>query len=351
MALRIDESQTHLKGFTDYYEAKIRPELRDQEDRRRRAVRQFWLVLLLTSPPMIWWAHEFIVQVIDRMDHWVGTPLVPTLMMKVIGFINGLIDPEAGMIPNYIEMIAFLAVVSGIVWVAMRSYESLQEDVKSFLVSKICRFFGLHYRSRPRGPSPGLFSACSLLPSYDRFDLEDGFRGTHDGVDLAMAEVNLEQDAGKDGYESIYRGILVSLDFHKPFKGRTVILRELGFFGNKIKQVFDVDGERVHLESPDFERQFAVYSEDQVEARYLLTPSFQERATALARLFGRGRLEMAFNDQSLLIAVRVRRDWFEAGGMLITEVDNGKRVQRMVEQIGIVFDIIDTLNLALETRV
>ena len=60
---------------------------------------------------------------------------------------------------------------------------------------------------------------------------------------------------------------------------------------------------------------------------------------------------MAFNDQSLLIAVRVRRDWFEAGGMLITEVDNGKRVQRMVEQIGIVFDIIDTLNLALETRV
>lgn len=351
MALRIDESQAHLKGFTDYYEAKIRPELRSQEDRRRRAVRQFWMVILLTSPPMIWWAYEFVSQVVDRMDHWIGTPLVPTSFMKVIGFINGLIDPEAGMIPNYIEMIAFLAVVSGIVWVAMSSYECLQEDVKSFLISKVCRFFGLHYQSRPRGPSPSLFRACTLLPKYDRFDLEDGFRGSHDGVDLAMAEVNLEQDAGKDGYETIYRGILISLDFLKPFTGRTFVLKELGFIGNKIKQVVDVNGERMHLESPDFERHFAVYSDDQVEARYLLTPSFQERATALARLFGRGRLEMAFDNQSILIAVRVRRDWFEAGGMLITEVDDGKRVRRMVEQIGIVYDIIDTLNLALETRV
>jgi hypothetical protein len=37
-------------------------------------------------------------------------------------------------------------------------------------------------------------------------------------------------------------------------------------------------------------------------------------------------MEMAFDDQSLLIAVSVQRDWFEAGGWLIVEVDNSKRV-------------------------
>ena len=59
-------------------------------------------------------------------------------------------------------------------------------------------------------------------------------------------------------------------DFHKDFKGKTTILRDRLFklrFGES----------RVKMENPDFENTFDVYSTDQVEARYLITPFMMER--------------------------------------------------------------------------
>mgnify|MGYP003623929001 len=39
------------------------------------------------------------------------------------------------------------------------------------------------------------------------------------------------------------------------------------------------------MENPDFEKQFAVYSTDVVEARYLIRPKFQERLLLLCEHF------------------------------------------------------------------
>jgi hypothetical protein len=44
--------------------------------------------------------------------------------------------------------------------------------------------------------------------------------------------------------------------------------------------------EPVRLENPEFERRFEVYSDDQIEARALLTPAFMDRFTALAASSG-----------------------------------------------------------------
>ena len=44
--------------------------------------------------------------------------------------------------------------------------------------------------------------------------------------------------------------------------------------GNFFQKMNFSDGSLVKLENPDFEKLFSVYSHDQIEARYILTPLF-----------------------------------------------------------------------------
>jgi hypothetical protein len=60
---------------------------------------------------------------------------------------------------------------------------------------------------------------------------------------------------------------------------------QLNFF-NKLFSSFANNLEKVKLESIDFENRFIVYSNDQVEARYILTPSFMERLVKLEKMMG-----------------------------------------------------------------
>ena len=65
------------------------------------------------------------------------------------------------------------------------------------------------------------------------------------------------------------KGFFFIADFQKDFQGHTTILRNSLF---KLSS----SGSRVKLENPDFEKTFDVYSTDQIEARYLLSPSRSE---------------------------------------------------------------------------
>ncbi len=64
-------------------------------------------------------------------------------------------------------------------------------------------------------------------------------------------------------------------------------------------------------ENPDFEKTFDVYSTDQIEARYLLSPSMMERLFALDREFNKN-ITISFRDSNILIAIPESRNHFEA---------------------------------------
>ena len=79
-------------------------------------------------------------------------------------------------------------------------------------------------------------------------------------------------------------------DLGRSFPGNTTVYRN-----RWIKLRFGFP--RVKLESPDFEKQFDVYGNDPVEARYLLTPLLMERILQLDQRFGEG-LTMSFRTTS-----------------------------------------------------
>jgi hypothetical protein len=353
MAPDSDEDRPHLRGFAEFYQAEISPSLGAEEARRRRAVLRFWAIIAAASPGLIYWVYDYFAWLAERtLVEYDSGPLNSPLLeiVAVVGnLFTQLADPEDRM-PGHWEGLLFLGVVFAVVWLAMRSYEALQRDVKAFLVERVCAFFGLDYDPRPTEARLAEFRACGLVPNFDAADLEDGFRGRHQGVALSMAEAVLRTKNSKGESRRVFSGVVIVMDFPKRFQGRTVVLRDRGLVRNRLTGMFRPD-QRVRVEDPGFEKLFEVYAEDQVEARYLLTPTFQERAAALCRLVGAGSLQMAFDENVLLLCVRTSRNWFEAGGMMITQVDHWGRVRRMGEQIGIVFDIVDTLELILRTRI
>lgn len=142
----------------------------------------------------------------------------------------------------------------------------------------------------------GEFNNSGLFIAPDRYSGKDYFCGVHGRTELRFSLVHAEEryetttsDTDSDGttttrteehWRDIFKGLFFAADFNKHFSGRTLVRAGKaglfsGLFGNLVK-----------LEDPRFNERFRVYSTDQVEARYLLTPRLMERLMDLRGTLG-----------------------------------------------------------------
>ncbi len=153
-----------------------------------------------------------------------------------------------------------------------------------------------------------------------------------------------------DRSQIIFRGLVVKLDFNKNFSGHTVVVPENegklfgGLFGDATTRK---QKEIVRLENPDFEHQFTVYSTNDQEARYLMTPKLMELVMEAQALLG-GPLRLCFSSNSLFVAVPQDRDRFEVA-LFGSAVTPESALGDLVEVVNLAERLVDTLDL--ETRI
>ena len=87
-------------------------------------------------------------------------------------------------------------------------------------------------------------------------------------------------------------------------------------------------------------RLFSSATNDQVEARFLLTPDLMQRLINLEKVFHGSKLRCAFQDGELLIALE-GGDLFEPGS-LFTPLDNPERVRELLDDFAAIFNLIDS---------
>jgi hypothetical protein len=225
-----------------------------------------------------------------------------------------------------------------------------QKDMKQKLVNRLCGFFGLEFHMVPtRDPIPEL-RRLGLVPSHNRDGREDQVCGTYAGVTLEMTDLHLREvsGSGKDKRDvTVYRGPAFKFSFPKRFDGTTLIKADGSLIGNWLNSFGMGDKQRVRLEDPEFEKQFEVYGTDQVEARYLLTPAFMQHMITLRQSLG-DRMQAAFAGESLYIVANNNQDRFEVSGYSGSAIN--AQLDKFVDDIGILFRIIETLNLQSTTR-
>lgn len=221
-----------------------------------------------------------------------------------------------------------------------------QRTIKSIIFPAILRYFGEHYTFTER-PS---FRAEELRPSYliphfDEEKHEDEITGAYKGVAIHIIESELidvrRNDKGKRRV-TLFKGLFILFSVHKSFQGMTVIRRDSGRLGN----IFSKPGhlERVRLEDPQFESTFEVYSNDQIEARYLLTTSFMERLLKLEQVFHGNSIEASFYDNKLLLKIATRKDWFRSSSVFSPATFHTD-METVLTEMQTLFQIIGILKL------
>ena len=218
-----------------------------------------------------------------------------------------------------------------------------KKDIITTLLTSLCKDSSFQPEkgiSKTAFMSSGLFSTTP-----DRYHSEDMITGQLEKTAFVCSEVHAEEkhvtvESKGHRHESwvdIFRGFFFIADFHKDFKGQTIIYRNAW-----IKLNFN--NRRVKLENPDFEKSFDVYSTDQVEARYLLTPGMMEKLLMLDRKFP-GKITVSFYNSNIIIAIPDRTDHFETS-IWRSQLHNNSLKQEY-DTLSALTGIVNDLNLNL----
>lgn len=199
-------------------------------------------------------------------------------------------------------------------------------DFKRTVVSRIAEFVDPAIVYDPGRSIPEETFRRSLLfenKNYNRFAGEDYFRGAVGRTRFEFSELKVEDVRqtrdGETRYE-VFGGIFFVAGFNKKFKGFTMAVPDFaeanfGWVGTALQNMnFTRPGQAVRLEDAEFERLYAVYASDQVEARYILSPALMQRLVELRR---KHDVDLYFScaDEHVHIALLTRRKHFEMPGL------------------------------------
>lgn len=172
--------------------------------------------------------------------------------------------------------------------------ESNRLSLKRKCMSKLLRVFGnikwynnCEVIKTDEIRKTGLFKVIA-----DRFT-DDEFVGDYHGVKFRMIETkfSINRLIG-------FTGIILAFEANKSFESHTIIVSKLAPDRHHSFKL-----EPVTLEDPKFCRDYNVYSSDQTEARYLITPSFMERFRKLKVAFKTTDIACAFLKNKVIFAL------------------------------------------------
>lgn len=132
---------------------------------------------------------------------------------------------------------------------------------------------------------------------------------------------------------------MIKLDMNKSFTGNTVIRPDTLKHASPAANL-----KHTTLEDVVFEKKFDVFTDDEVEARYLITPSFMERLNNMKTAFSADRVSCAFYDKYLLVGLHTSKDLFSICS-LKEPVNDGKQFFTMFEEILSIIKLIDHFKL------
>jgi hypothetical protein len=180
----------------------------------------------------------------------------------------------------------------------------------------------------------------------------DQISGFHNGVPFIMCELWVSYKGNfteeKEAADGVFAGQFFVARFNKRFTSTVYVKPRLGFknswSNNNINDYTQPAGEKVRLEDPEFMDMFDVYSDDQIDARYILTPSLMERIKELA-MRTKGQYHIAFHNNKITVLNNNQSSNFGVGYFESLTKDGNKLFIDFFNNIIDEFAIIDDLKL------
>lgn len=252
---------------------------------------------------------------------------------------------------NPLILMALVALVIGvtvlkITLISIRYQERYRQAFKEFIVREIVKFIDPSWSYSPNASIPkSLYKDSGLfLTAEDSYKGDDLVGGIISKTDFQFSEVHTQHRQWRQtpkglAYEEsdVFHGFFFHADFNKFIHSKTyVIAREAPTRSHPPP---------VELENPVFNAQFATYSDDQIEARYILTPkimdqilnlkeymgvplsfSFLGNRLYLAAHFGRNLLELSLGEELRFDRIKQYHDLIQLAVVIVSEMDLNNRI-------------------------
>jgi hypothetical protein len=257
--------------------------------------------------------------------------------------------------PVFIIGIIAAIVVGGIVGsIGSRAYAG---NFKAAVITPLVKFVdeALAYIPESCIQEDEFISSRMFSQKPDRYEGDDLVTGKLGVTQVAFSEVYAAykttthtKNGTQTHWHTIFKGLLFVADFNKDFRGTTVISPDvaeqlLGKWGQKLQGLtFLSDLKLVKLEDPEFEREFVVYSQDQVEARYILSTSLMQRIVQFKRRTDKD-ISLSFVGSRVYVAVPHAEDMFEP--RLFRTLLDFEAVREYFEDLNIGVEVVEDLNL------
>lgn len=271
---------------------------------------------------------------------------IATIAIAIVAIPVGLAHPDQWRTVGYGAVI-----LAGIV--VGNARREVAKSYKGLVVRRVVKALGenLTYRAESSLTEKAFLGMELFADTPTSFTSEDEIGGRKNNVSYSVHEVRATRREQKRTVV-VFGGLMIRLDFNKNFRGRTSVVPngEAVATGSLLGRLLSAAGRpskaAVRLENPDFERTFDVYSTDDQEARYLLTPKLMELVLAANAAQSQGTLRLAFVDNSLYVAIPMKCDYFEAS--LSQTVTPESAVGDLAEVIAFAERLVDEFEL--ETR-
>jgi len=304
------------KNFKEFYDIKLVPDLQELDKERKQ---------------------------VDRKVIIIG--IIAVIIIIIIGRFRG----------NGTTYFQILAGIVAFIVISAVS-KNYRQNFKSKIISKIAGFVDESLVYTPEGmvPKEEFVNSAIFRKHCNEFRGEDHFHGKMGKTAIEFSEIVAKNvtttgtgSKRKEHRKTLFKGIFFVADFNKHFKTHTIVLPDtaekmLGKFGQNLQAMSGSRGELIRLEDPEFEKEFCVYADDQVEARYILSSSLMKRIVDFKRKWDT-KVYLSFRDSKIYIAIKMNKNLFET--RLFKSIVDYNFIEENIQFLILITDIVNDLNL------
>ncbi len=291
-----------------------------------------------------------------KILNWFIGGFVVAIVSAIWNIINNVNSDLGGLVGGLFLCVIFPIVAA---WQIDKNY---REFFSTMLIPELIKRFNMQHDvelqySILSGISQSTFESCGLFRHPNKYKSTELLNGKIGKTQFQCASV-LAQEVRQNIYGhnrkdtvTIFSGLFFIADSNKNFNGTTFVIPDavealLGQTGHSLRELFARHRfgrcELVSMEDPNFERNFAIYSTDQIEVRYLLTPLLMQQILAIRNKWN-CPIHIAFIYGKLFMGIDTPQNWFEPPSVF-TSV-SAEVIQLAHHKILMMLSLVDQLGL------
>jgi energy-coupling factor transporter transmembrane protein EcfT len=212
--------------------------------------------------------------------------------------------------------------------------QKYRNTFKISVIPLLLKQFGNKITYSQLGLEENYASRTGMFGHFTKYSSEDTVNGKIDDVNFKCSDVKLGYYSGSGKhrrYVPVCHGQLYIFDFNKQFKTNTIIRERNGKPSSNLS--------KIELENVQFNNQFNIYSNNQHDTFYILTPHFMEKLLLLESKHA-GDLFMAFYNNQLYLGIHNNKDRFEpplfepiTNNTIAAQLSDLKIIKNLIEEL------------------